>query len=145
MPPRPPPTRAEYPVSLPLQTRWADNDLYGHVNNAAYYTYFDTAVNSYLIQAGVLDIHAGDVIGLIVETGCVYFAPLAFPDSLSVGLRVAKLGRSSVRYELAVFREGEDTAAAAAHFVHVYVDRQTRRPLEVSGELRRVLEGLLVV
>ncbi|GAA3996390.1 thioesterase family protein [Deinococcus rubellus] len=124
-----------------VQTRWADNDVYGHVNNATYYNYFDTAVNAHLIGAGVLDIQTGTTIGLVVETGCTYFQAAAFPDLLNVGLRVAHLGRSSVRYELAVFREGEETASAAAHFVHVYVDRQTRRPVEVAGALRAVLES----
>ena len=142
MPPRPPPSRADYRVFTALQTRWADNDVYGHVNNATYYSYFDTAVNTYLIGAGVLDIHGGNTIGLVVETGCAYFQAVAFPEELSVGLRVAELGRSSVRYELAIFREGEDTASAAGHFIHVYVDHQTRRPVPVSGALRALLEGL---
>lgn len=142
MPPRPPPVRADYRAFTAIQTRWADNDVYGHVNNATYYSYFDTAVNAHLIGAGVLDIHGGNIIGLVVETGCAYFQAVAFPGALSVGLRVAELGRSSVRYELAIFREGEDAASAAGHFVHVYVDRQTRRPVPVSGALRAVLEGL---
>ncbi|WP_161880518.1 acyl-CoA thioesterase [Deinococcus alpinitundrae] len=141
MSPRPPPSRADYRVFTALQTRWADNDVYGHVNNATYYSYFDTAVNAHLIGAGVLDIQAGEMIGLVVETGCVYFQAAAFPEPLSAGLRVAHLGRSSVRYELAIFREGEQTASAAAHFVHVYVDRLTRRPVEVTGALRALLEG----
>ncbi|WP_420594579.1 acyl-CoA thioesterase [Deinococcus sp.] len=135
------PRRRQYRAFVPIQTRWADNDVYGHVNNVAYYSYFDTAVNTLLIGAGVLDVHSGETIGLVVETGCLYFAPLAFPEALTVGLRVAKIGRSSVRYELAIFREQEDTAAAAGHFVHVYVNRQTRRPVEVAGRLRAVLEG----
>jgi len=141
MPPRPIPSRADYRVFTAIQTRWADNDVYGHVNNATYYSYFDTAVNAHLIGAGVLDIQSGDIIGLVVETGCVYFQAAAFPEPLSAGLRVAHLGRSSVRYELAIFREGEETASAAAHFVHVYVDRLTRRPVEVTGALRALLES----
>ena len=141
MSPRPPPSRVDYRVFTAIQTRWADNDVYGHVNNATYYSYFDTAVNAQLIGAGVLDIQVGDTIGLVVETGCTYFQAAVFPESLSVGLRVAHLGRSSVRYELAIFREGEQTASAAAHFVHVYVDRLTRRPVEVTGALRALLES----
>ncbi len=144
MPHRPPPPRADYRAFLPLQTRWADNDIYGHVNNAAYYTYFDTAVNTYLIGAGVLDLHAGSTsIGLVVETGCAYFEAVAFPEPLEVGLRVAALGRSSVRYEVALFRAGQAAAAAAGHFVHVYVDRHTRRPAALTAELRQALGPLL--
>ena len=138
-----PPRRADFRTFWPVQTRWDDNDLYGHVNNAAYYRYFDTAVNASLIQAGGLDLQAGKVIGLVVETQCAYFQPLAFPDPLAAGLKVIHLGRSSVRYALAIFRDGQDVAAAAGQFVHVYVDRQTRRPVEVSGALRQVLEGWL--
>lgn len=137
-------TRAAYPHLHPTPTRWADNDMYGHVNNVTYYAYFDTAVNTYLAGRGALDPQRGAVIGLVVETGCVFFAPAAFPDRLAVGVRVAHLGRSSVRYELAVFREDEDMACAQGHFVHVYVDRESRRPAPLPEELRRVLEGLRV-
>ena len=119
-----------------------DNDVYGHVNNVVYYSYFDTAVNGYLIDAGVLDIHAGPVIGLVVETQCRYFAPLAFPQTVEAGLRVATLGRSSVRYEVGLFAHGEATSAAHGHFVHVYVDRATRRPVELPAMLRQALEAL---
>ncbi|AWN23708.1 thioesterase [Deinococcus irradiatisoli] len=143
MPHRSPPRRSDYRAFQPLQTRWADNDIYGHVNNAAYYTYFDTAVNAFLIAGGLLDIHAGSTIGLVVETGCAYFEAVAFPQTLAVGLKVAALGRTSVRYELALFREGQDTAAAAGHFVHVYVDRLSRRPVPLAEDLRRALEKLL--
>lgn len=135
-------TRACYNHFLPLQTRWADNDIYGHVNNVAYYGYFDTIVNEYLIASGALDIHEGAVIGLVVETGCRYFAPLAFPQKLDGALRVAKLGNSSVRYELAIFKAGEDAPAAEGHFVHVYVDRKTRRPVKLPEALRKALTPL---
>lgn len=134
--------RADYPHVLPLQTRWADNDLYGHVNNVAYYGYFDTIVNAYLIASGALDIHNGAVIGLVVETGCRYFAPLAFPEKLEGALRVAKIGNSSVRYEIAIFRAGDDAPAAEGHFTHVYVDRATRSPVSLPADLRKALERL---
>ncbi|WP_104991218.1 thioesterase family protein [Deinococcus sp. NW-56] len=140
-----PHARADYPHHHPIPTRWADNDVYGHVNNVTYYAYFDTAVNAYLAGRGALDVQAGSVIGLVVETGCAFFAPAAFPDLLGVGVRVAHLGRSSVRYELAVFREGEDAACAQGHFVHVYVDRGTRRPVSLPPALRAALEPLRVV
>jgi len=134
--------RADYKHILPLQTRWADNDIYGHVNNVAYYGYFDTIVNEYLIGAGALDIHDGAVIGLVVETGCKYFAPLEFPQTLDGALRVARIGNSSVRYELAIFKQGDDTPAAEGHFVHVYVDRETRRPASLPADLRSALEKI---
>lgn len=120
--------RADYVRFEPIETRWADNDVYGHVNNVAYYGYFDTAVNRALVAEGLLDIERGDPIGLVVETGCRYFAPAAFPDALEAGLRIARLGTSSVRYEIGIFRSGEDEAIAEGFFIHVYVDRETRRP-----------------
>lgn len=126
-----------------IDTRWMDNDVYGHVNNVTYYSYFDTAVNRYLIEAGVLDIHAGEVIGLVIETQCNYFAPLAFPQTVEAGLRVAHLGSSSVRYEVGLFAQGQETAAACGHFVHVYVDRETRRPVALPAALKKTLETLL--
>ncbi len=135
-------TRADYPHVTALQTRWADNDVYGHVNNVAYYGFFDTIVNTYLIETGALDIHGGAVIGLVVETGCRYFAPLEFPQRLNGALRVAHIGSSSVRYELAIFKEGEDTPAAEGHFVHVYVDRESRRPTPLPAAFRNALEKL---
>ncbi|HET8730180.1 MAG TPA: thioesterase family protein [Moraxellaceae bacterium] len=128
---------------LPLATRWMDNDVYGHVNNVQYYSYFDTAVNHYLITSGWLDIHNGDVVGLVVETRCSYAASVAFPDELDVGLRVEKLGNSSVRYGIGIFRRGEPLAAAEGHFIHVYVDRQTNTPVRVPDALRAVLQPLL--
>jgi len=111
-----------------ITTRWMDNDAYGHVNNVVYYSFFDTAVNRYLIEAGALDIHRGEVIGLVVETRCNYFEPLEFPQPVEAGLGVAQLGKSSVRYEIGLFARGAPLAAAAGHFVHVYVDRASRRP-----------------
>lgn len=135
--------RSNYKHFLSLQTRWADNDIYGHVNNVAYYGYFDTIVNEYLIGAGALDIHGGDVIGLVVETGCRYFAPLEFPQGLEGALRVTKIGNSSVRYALAIFKAGDETPAAEGHFVHVYVDRETRRPVSLPNDFRVALEKLL--
>lgn len=135
-------TRSAYRHFLPLQTRWSDNDIYGHINNVAYYGYFDTIVNEYLISASALDIHQGAVIGLVVETGCRYFAPLAFPEKLDGALRVAKIGNSSVRYEIAIFKAGDDKPAAKGHFVHVYVDRATRRPVTLPETLRKALERI---
>lgn len=132
--------RADYKHFLPLQTRWADNDIYGHVNNVAYYGYFDTIVNEYLISTGALDIHEGAIIGLVVETGCKYFAPVAFPDELEGALRVAHIGNSSVRYELAIFKRGENVPAAEGHFVHVYVDRETRRSTPLPDVFREALD-----
>jgi acyl-CoA thioester hydrolase len=129
-------TRAAYPRLVPLTTRWGDNDVYGHVNNVVYYAFFDTAVNGILVEAGALDIARSPVIGLVVETGCRYFAPVAFPDRITAGVRVAHLGRTSVRYEIAIFREDEAEAAAQGHFVHVYVDRETGRTGGTRGRPR---------
>lgn len=136
--------RSHYPRFDSITTRWMDNDVYGHVNNVVYYSFFDTAVNRWLIDAGALDIHAGEVIGLVVETQCHYFAPLAFPQRIDAGLRVAHLGRSSVRYEVGLFAEGEPTTAAAGHFIHVYVDRATRRPVALPPALLAALQPLVV-
>lgn len=119
-----------------------DNDVYGHMNNVVHYSLFDTAVNGWLIENGALDIHAGGQIGLVVETGCRYFAEMAFPDVVTAGLRVARLGTSSVRYEVGLFRNDENEAAAEGFFVHVYVDRQTRRPKPLEASLRAVLESI---
>lgn len=143
-PTRPAPlARTEFRHFVPIQTRWMDNDVYGHANNVVYYSWFDTAVNGYLIERGVLDIHAGAVIGLVIETQCNYFAPLAFPEAVEAGLRVAHLGRSSVRYQVGLFARGSDRCAAAGHFVHVYVDRASRRPVPLPADLQAVLTGLL--
>src|SRR3954451_6347657 len=127
-----------------IPTRWADNDVYGHVNNVVYYSYFDTVVNEYLIRSGVLDIQRSPVIGLVVETQCWFFKPLTFPDTANAGLRVARLGRSSVRYEIGLFRNDDDTAAAQGHFVHVYVERETRKSTALPPEMRAALGKLLV-
>ena len=135
------PRRADYPHWLRIQTRWADNDAYGHVNNVVYYAYFDTIINRVLIGGG-LDPAAGEAIGLCVESGCRYVAPAAYPDELDAGLLVAKLGRSSVRYELAIFRADRDELCAFGHFVHVFVDRATRRPTPLPEALRAALAGL---
>jgi acyl-CoA thioester hydrolase len=141
--PRPQPVgRDRFRHFLPIQTRWSDNDSYGHVNNVMYYAYFDTAVNDYLIAQGALDVAHGEVIGLVVETGCHYFAPAAFPETLSAGLRVAHVGNSSVRYEIAIFREGENSAIAQGHFVHVYVDRLSNRPTSLPDNLRAAVVAL---
>ena len=120
-----------------------DNDVYGHVNNVVYYSFFDTAVNGLLIAAGVLDIHGGDVIGLVVETQCNFFAPIAFPQAVTAGVRVAQLGRSSVRYEIGLFADDAPASAAAGHFIHVYVDRATRRPVPLPEPLKAVLRTWL--
>jgi acyl-CoA thioester hydrolase len=141
---RGPVPRDAYAAFWPIATRWADNDVYGHVNNVVYYSFFDTAVNGLLIEAGVLDIHQGEVIGLVVETQCNYFAPIAFPASVTAGVRVAQLGRSSVRYEIGLFADGAPDSAAAGHFVHVYVDRATRRPVPLPEPLRAVLQSWIV-
>jgi len=140
-----PAPRTAYPHFLSIATRWMDNDVYGHVNNVVYYSYFDTVVNEYLIRSAVLDIEHGTTIGLVVETQCNYFAPIVFPDRIDAGLRVVRLGTSSVRYEVGLFREGDAEPAAQGHFVHVYVDRETRRPVALPDRLRAALEPLLVV
>jgi acyl-CoA thioester hydrolase len=140
--PRAPGRRADYARFVGITTRWMDNDIYGHVNNVIYYAFFDTAVNQLLIEAGVLDPQAGAVIGLVVETQCRYARSLAFPDRVTAGVRVARIGNSSVRYEIGLFREDEDEAAGEGHFVHVYVDRRDRRPTPLPAELRQVLESL---
>lgn len=135
-----PHTLTDYPHSLIIPTRWADNDVYGHINNAVYYFYFDTVVNRFLIDNGLLDIGKSKTIGLVVETGCNYFAPAAFPDNIKAALRVAKLGTSSVTYEIALFKNDDTTAAAQGHFVHVYVDEKTRRPVAIDENMRAKLE-----
>ncbi len=134
--------RADYPAFENFATRWRDNDVYGHVNNVVYYEYFDTAVNRWLIGSGAIRIPEGPVIGLVVETGCRYFAPIAFPDRVAAGIRVGKIGSSSVRYEVGLFREDADEAAAQGHFVHVYVDADSRRPTPLPAPLRAALETL---
>ena len=140
--PKPQPElRTAYRHFQSINTRWSDNDSYGHVNNVVYYSWFDTVVNTLLIQRGALDIHHGKTIGLVVETGCNYFAPLAFPETVELGMRVANLGRSSVRYEIGVFG-ANGLMAAKGHFVHVYVDAETRRPTALADNLIHILEAL---
>ncbi len=141
---RGPEPRARYAAFRPITTRWMDNDVYGHVNNVVYYSFFDTAVNGLLMDAGVLDIHHGEVIGLVVETQCNYFAPIAFPQAIVAGVRVAQLGRSSVRYEIGLFAGEAAESAAAGHFVHVYVDRATRRPGPLPTTLKALLSSWIV-
>ena len=141
---RGPEPRAAYAAWRPITTRWMDNDVYGHVNNVVYYSFFDTAVNGLLMDAGVLDIHHGEVIGLVVETQCNYFAPIAFPQPVAAGVRVAQLGRSSVRYEIGLYAGDAPGSAAAGHFIHVYVDRITRRPVPLPEPLKAVLQSWIV-
>ena len=137
-------TRDDYAYFIALPTRWMDNDIYGHINNALYYAFFDTAVNEYLIAAGRLDINSGPVIAFAVESQCRYLRPLAFPGVIDIGLRVGKVGNSSVRYELAIFKQDEPFAAAAGYFVHAFVDRVTQRPVPMPTSIRSALERLKV-
>lgn len=134
--------RAAYRRFVPLATRWLDNDAYGHLNNVVYYALFDTVVNGLLIEAGALDVAAGEVIGFVAETRCNYFSPLAFPQALEAGLRVGRIGRSSVRYEIGIFAAGADETAARGHFIHVYVDRATQRPVALPDRLLQVVKEL---
>ncbi len=134
--------RSDWPHFCTIATRWMDNDVYGHVNNVQYYSFFDTAVNQFLIQHGVLDIHKGEIVGFVVDSGCSYFSPIAFPDLVHVGIRVAKLGNSSVRYQIAIYRNDETVPAAVGHFVHVYVERSSNRPVPVPSRVRDVLETI---
>ena len=134
--------RESYRVWREIGTRWGDNDAYGHVNNTVYYQWFDTAVNAWLIEAGLLDVQAGDPIGLVVETGCRYAAPLSYPQPVDLGLVVDSIGKSSVRYNLGVFAKGSGEAAAEGHFVHVYVGRDSRRPAELPRPWRRAFESI---
>ncbi len=139
-----PESRSAFKVFRRIDTRWMDNDVYGHVNNVVYYSWFDTAVNAHLIEQDALDIYHGETIGLVIETQCNYFAPLAFPQTIEAGIRVAKLGSSSVRYEIGLFAQGEDLCAARGHFVHVYVDKENRRPVKALPlKLKTVLETLV--
>lgn len=137
-----PAARSEFKVWQSFTTRWADNDAYGHVNNTVFYQWFDSAVNAWLVGQGLLDIEAGDPIALVVETRCSYFAPLAFPAPVDVGLVVAQLGRSSVRYRIGVFGAGSEQAAAQGEFVHVLVDRTSRRSVEMPQNWRRAFQAI---
>lgn len=136
------PRRSDYPVLRPLTTRWADNDVYGHVNNVVYYSYFDTAVNGWLMDATGTDIRLLSAIGIVAETGCRFLAPLSFPDSVTAGLRLRHLGTSSVVYDIGLFRNDEDAPSGVGHFVHVYVDSATRRPVPVPQLIRDALTAL---
>jgi acyl-CoA thioester hydrolase len=136
-------TRDEYPHLRPIQTRWSDNDIYGHVNNSHYYAYFDTAINEYLIAEGGLDIVAGRVIAVVAESRCRFMASVSYPGVLDVGLRIGKLGNSSVHYELAIFKQGEASASAVGNFIHVFVDRETRRSTPIPPTMRAALERLI--
>ncbi|MCA0422049.1 MAG: acyl-CoA thioesterase [Proteobacteria bacterium] len=141
---KPRPVRDEFRRFATIPTRWADNDAFGHVNNVQYYAYFDTVVNEALVRAGLLDITGSAIVGLVVETSCTFFASIAFPDVLEVGMAIEKIGTSSLTYRLGVFRQGEPAAAAAGRFVHVYVERLSQRPVRLPDGLRRYAEGLLV-
>jgi acyl-CoA thioester hydrolase len=132
----------DYPHRQAITTRWMDNDAYGHVNNVVYYSYFDTIVNAWLIAGGLLDVERGALIGLVVETGCHYFESLTYPETVTAAMRVAHVGHSSVRYEIALFGEGRDRAAAQGHFVHVYVDRESRRPAALPPAWREALASV---
>lgn len=137
--------RSEFQYFHEITTRWMDNDAYGHVNNVVYYSWFDTVVNQFLITNGVLDIERGEVIGLVVETQCNYFASVAFPERVTAGLCVTKLGNSSVRYEVSIFREDEDIASAQGHFIHVYVDRISRKPRSIPDNMRSLLQSIHIL
>jgi acyl-CoA thioester hydrolase len=137
-----PSLRSAYKAFRAITTRWMDNDVYGHMNNVVHYSLFDTAVNGWLIDEGLLDLRLGKQVGLVVETGCRYFSEIAFPDLVTAGLRAAHIGTSSVRYEVGLFRNEEAVAAAEGFFVHVYVDRATRRPTPLAQELRQALSHL---
>jgi acyl-CoA thioester hydrolase len=137
-------SRDAYPHVLAIPTRWKDNDVYGHVNNVEYYSYFDTVINAWLIREGGLDIHAGAAIGLCAESHCAFHAAVSFPDVIDAGLRVGKLGTSSVRYEIGLFRAGEAEPVATGWFVHVFVERESRRPTPIPDGVRAALERLHV-
>ena len=133
------PQRDDYRYFVDITTRWQDNDIYGHVNNVVYYSYFDTAANHLLIREGGLDIQSADVIGVVAESQCRYFAGVEYPDLLEAGVRIAHLGNRSVKYEIAIFRKGEQEARAAGYFVHVFVERATMRPVAIPDALRAAL------
>ena len=136
-------TRDDYNQYYPITTRWMDNDYYGHVNNVTYYSYFDTAANRYLIEEGGLDLASAPVIGVVVNSGCTYKSPVAYPQMLEAGLRVDKLGNSSVQYGIAIFAEGEQHASAFGHFVHVFVDRRSNLPVRIPANIRNALERIV--
>lgn len=135
--------RSAFALFRPIQTRWMDNDVYGHVNNVTYYSYFDTAVNGWLLENGVLTLETSDIVGIVAETGCTFFESVAFPEALECGIAVARLGTSSVRYSVAIFKPGRDLASAQGHFVHVYVPRGGARPVPIPQAVRTLLETVL--
>ena len=137
-------TRTAYPHFLAIATRWHDNDIYGHVNNVVYYSYFDTVVNDYLVRAGGLDIHHDAVIGITVESQCQYHRSLCFPETIAAGLRVAKLGQTSVRYEIGIFQPGQERPAATGHYVHVFVERGAQKPVPIPDKIRVALERIQI-
>lgn len=134
--------RSSYPYIAPITTRWMDNDVYGHVNNVTYYSYFDTIANLYLIEEGGLDIHNGEIVGFVVNSGCSYFAPIAYPEKIEGALRINKLGNSSVEYGIAIFKQGEEQAVAQGHFVHVFVNKETNKPVSIPDTLRAALRKI---
>jgi acyl-CoA thioester hydrolase len=143
VPPTDKPGRSDYPVFYPLTTRWSDNDIYGHVNNVVYYSYFDTVANRYLIEEGGMDISDGTIVGYVVNSGCQYLSSITHPEPIEAGLRVEKLGNSSVQYGIAIFREGETEPAAFGHFVHVFVERAANKSVPIPTPLRTALERIL--
>jgi acyl-CoA thioester hydrolase len=136
--------REDYKVFYPISTRWMDNDVYGHVNNVTYYSYFDTAANTFLINHCGLDIHNGDIVGFVVSSGCEYLAPIAFPDKIDVGVRVDRLGNSSVQYGIGVFKDDSEQACAFGHFVHVFVDSVSNKPVSIPENMRKALEAISI-
>jgi acyl-CoA thioester hydrolase len=134
------PSRSDYRVFYAINTRWSDNDIYGHVNNVMYYSYFDTAANRYLIEEGGLDINDGTIVGFVVNSGCEYHAPISYPEPIEAGLRIDRLGNSSVQYGIAIFKEGVEEAVAHGHFVHVFVDRAANKSVPIPAKLREALE-----
>lgn len=138
------PSRSDYKVFYPINTRWSDNDVYGHVNNVMYYSYFDTAANRYLIEQGGLDISAGEIVGFVVNSGCQYHAPISYPETIEVGVRVDRLGNSSVQYGIGIFKQGVEQAVANGHFVHVFVDRAANKSVAIPAPLRQALQRITV-
>jgi acyl-CoA thioester hydrolase len=138
------PTRDQYELFYSIQTRWADNDIYGHVNNVTYYAYFDSVINRFLIEKAQLDIHAGPMIGFIVQSQCAYYSPVAFPEVLQCGFRVTRIGNSSVEYSLAIFKENEQKASALGGMTHVFVSSDDKKPITISGHLKTALQALLI-
>ncbi|MEH6558472.1 MAG: thioesterase family protein [Oceanicoccus sp.] len=136
--------RTDYKIFYPVTTRWMDNDAYGHVNNVTYYSYFDTAANSFLVNHCGLDYRNGKVVGLVVSSGCEYLAPIEFPDKIDVGVRIDRLGNSSVQYGIGIFKEGEDQACAFGHFIHVFVDNVSRKPVAIPDEMRKNMKKIEV-